>query len=208
MERGRAVDLAPALGYGKVPIRRRCTIPGNRPTLEELFDSHAGELLGYASAILRRRDLAEDALQETFVRAARRWAKLPRDANVRGYLFRIMRNEALRLAKRERRRAQREREYGERQLFEAGCAANANPERTERTERAEAALRELPDEQREVVYLKCVQGLTFRQIAGLLAASQNTVASRYRYGLEKMRIMLEGEPAADRSPDAPARGKT
>jgi RNA polymerase sigma factor (sigma-70 family) len=51
----------------------------------------------------------------------------------------------------------------------------------------EAALRRLPSEQREVLVLKIWGELTFEQIAGQLAISPNTAASRYRYGLAALR---------------------
>jgi RNA polymerase sigma-70 factor (ECF subfamily) len=48
----------------------------------------------------------------------------------------------------------------------------------------------LPAEQREVVHLKLWEGLTFDQIAQLLDIPANTAASRYRYGLDKLRECL------------------
>jgi RNA polymerase sigma-70 factor (ECF subfamily) len=53
-----------------------------------------------------------------------------------------------------------------------------------------AALGELPEEQRAVVHLKLWEGLTFEQIAGALEIPLNTAASRYRYGLDKLRERL------------------
>jgi RNA polymerase sigma-70 factor (ECF subfamily) len=54
----------------------------------------------------------------------------------------------------------------------------------------ERALRELPPEQREVVHLKIFEGMTFQDIANLCDESINTIASRYRYAIEKMRTLL------------------
>lgn len=53
-------------------------------------------------------------------------------------------------------------------------------------------LAELPVEQREVIVLKVWHGCTFEEIGGLLEVSPNTVAGRYRYGLQKMKLKLEG----------------
>ncbi|MBU6410606.1 MAG: sigma-70 family RNA polymerase sigma factor, partial [Verrucomicrobia bacterium] len=62
----------------------------------------------------------------------------------------------------------------------------------EQTFRAElaAALSELPQEQRAVLHLKLWDGLTFEEIAAALEISANTAASRYRYGLDKLRDRL------------------
>jgi RNA polymerase sigma-70 factor (ECF subfamily) len=54
----------------------------------------------------------------------------------------------------------------------------------------ERALRSLPPEQREVVHLKIFEGLTFQEIAKVTDTPANTVASRYRYAIEKVRVAL------------------
>jgi RNA polymerase sigma-70 factor (ECF subfamily) len=59
--------------------------------------------------------------------------------------------------------------------------------------RLKEALAELPEEQREAVLLRLKAGLKFRDIAKLQQTSINTVLSRYRYGLERLRSMLDGE---------------
>jgi len=55
------------------------------------------------------------------------------------------------------------------------------------------ALRELPYEQREVVLLRIYSGMRFRAIAKSQGVSINTVQGRYRYALDKLRSMLDGE---------------
>lgn len=54
-------------------------------------------------------------------------------------------------------------------------------------------LGELPVEQREVIVLKIWHGYTFEEIGELLETSPNTVAGRYRYGLQKIKLQLEGQ---------------
>jgi RNA polymerase sigma-70 factor (ECF subfamily) len=54
----------------------------------------------------------------------------------------------------------------------------------------ERALCQLPPERREVVHLKIFEGMTFQDIADLCDESINTVASRYRYAIEKMRALM------------------
>ena len=53
-------------------------------------------------------------------------------------------------------------------------------------------LAELPVEQREAIVLKIWHRFTFEEIGGLLDISPNTAAGRYRYGLQKIKIQLEG----------------
>jgi len=58
-------------------------------------------------------------------------------------------------------------------------------------EKLQAALARLPQPQREAIVMKIYRQKTFLEISGLLGLSQNTVASRYRYGMEKLRTLLE-----------------
>ncbi len=64
---------------------------------------------------------------------------------------------------------------------------------TEQAQLLARAVAELPEEQREVVLLRLKAGMKFREIAKLQQISINTVLSRYRYGLERLRSMLDGE---------------
>ena len=54
-------------------------------------------------------------------------------------------------------------------------------------------LAHLLDDQKEVIILKVYQDFTFKEIAALCGLSINTVASRYRYGIERLRSWLEGK---------------
>ncbi len=65
------------------------------------------------------------------------------------------------------------------------------PEETPEEREAMRCLTELPVEQREVIVLKIWHGCTFEEIGGLLEVSPNTVAGRYRYGLQKMKLKME-----------------
>jgi RNA polymerase sigma-70 factor (ECF subfamily) len=53
------------------------------------------------------------------------------------------------------------------------------------------ALAQIPDEQREVIVLKYFEELTFREISNVCGVSIGTVTSRYRYGMQKLRKLLE-----------------
>lgn len=144
--------------------------------LEALYDAWAPRLLAYMTTITRDRNRAEDALQNLFVKLATRRPDL---RNPGAYLYRSARNEALSAARR-----RPERPLAGLDLFESG----AGPEETALLS---DALDQLPPEQQEVVILHAVEGLTFRDIAEVLDIPPDTAASRYRYGLEKLRGHLE-----------------
>jgi len=54
-------------------------------------------------------------------------------------------------------------------------------------------IEKLPAEQKEIVFLKVFDGLTFKEIGSACGISANTAASRYRYGLAKLRQAVEGK---------------
>ncbi|MBI4612474.1 MAG: sigma-70 family RNA polymerase sigma factor [Planctomycetes bacterium] len=147
-----------------------------------LYAEHGRGLLLYARSTARDDGLAEDALQEVFGRLLARKGGLAAAGNARAYLYESVRNATLNLLRTRRRARGREEKAGRsRPLF-------TEPEDllAER-EALEAALDQLPEEQREVVVLKVWGDLTFEGIGAALAISPNTAASRYRYGMEKLR---------------------
>ena len=64
---------------------------------------------------------------------------------------------------------------------------------TEQADRLNQAVAQLPDEQREIVLLRLTAGMKFRDIAKSQRISTNTAQGRYRYGLDKLRSLLNGE---------------
>ena len=138
-------------------------------------------------------------MQEVFLRALARsrwWFGL---RNPAGYLYRAARNEALsRLRKRSvRTRAAEELIYSGELL----ASVETSLESAEEAARVNLALLALPVDQREVVVLKVYQNMTFKEIARVTGASQNTAASRYRYALAKLKEILEEEEAVPHGPN-------
>ena len=131
---------------------------------------------------------AEDVVQEAFVRF---WRSRERVAEPVAYLFASVKHCALdahRTRQRQLRREEATARPESEPLFDAPL------EETERRAAIEAALRELPTEQSEVLVMRIWGGLSFPQIAAALDASVNTVSSRYRYALAKLREVLAEEP--------------
>ena len=147
-------------------------------------------MYSYALALLGVSEEAEDAVQDVFVRVCTS-GRVP--DNPRHYLLRSVRNEAFSRLRKRRLRFWRHAEFsGEARLFE-----RPQGRRDEELEEIEAALRGLPLEQREVVLLKTYEGLTFEEIGRLTGVNPNTAASRYRYGIEKLRETLRAKEQAD-----------
>jgi RNA polymerase sigma-70 factor, ECF subfamily len=157
---------------------------------EEIYDRYGEKMYHYLALRLGSAEDAEDVLQETFCRLARysvRWAFV-RDS--KAFVFAVLRNEANRfLARRARRRTERISDAGD---WDRLASVIDDPPDVPAAQLARA-LGELPDEQREVIALKILQDFSFREIASVCEVSINTAASRYRYGIEKLRASLEGK---------------
>jgi RNA polymerase sigma-70 factor (ECF subfamily) len=146
-----------------------------------LYDRLGASLYRYALMILVDPSAAADVVQQVFVALLRGRAPIDSDE---GYLRRSVRNECYSALRRRRREIVSSID-GE--LLEA---ASANDDRIDERIAIEQAMRDLPPEQREVVYLKTFEGMTFHEIALMTGESGNTVASRYRYALDRLRARL------------------
>jgi RNA polymerase sigma-70 factor (ECF subfamily) len=151
---------------------------------ELLWDRYAGDLLALLQAVLCSRQDAEDVLQAVFVKMVRKRRHLAAARCLDAYVHQIARNEATSFLR--QRRRQRPLESDARPWL---LAAEPDDGSREVAEALQAALTRLPPGQREIVVLKTYQDKTFREIAEMLELSLNTVASRYRYGIEKLRAL-------------------
>ena len=148
---------------------------------ERLYEDKAGHLVLYARALGLSFSEAEDVVQETFS-ALLNLEESPEQPE--HYVFRALRNRALNYRRSLWRRVAREVESL--RWFEKSEGESAEEFEAMR------CLSKLPPEQREVIVLKIWSEYTFEQIADLMEISPNTVAGRYRYGLEKLRKCLKG----------------
>jgi len=156
--------------------------------LERLYDDHAGALFAFLLNLTRAKADTRDVLQEIFVKLARQPGLLQGVRNERAFLIRLAHNIAIDTI---RRRGTRDRT---REQFAAEIispfAPASDPDEQNFRGALVRALGDLPPDQRAVVHLKLWEGLTFEQIADTLGIPLNTAASRYRYGLDKLRERL------------------
>jgi len=148
---------------------------------ESLYRAKGTQLLLYGRALGLTHVEAEDVLQETFIALMDRQHPPTRPEH---YCVRAYRNRALNYRRSLWRRITRE--------FESTRWFERSAEETEAERGAMRGLAELPPDQREVIVLKIWHQYTFEEIGELLELSPNTVAGRYRYGLQKLRTCLKG----------------
>ena len=162
---------------------------GSSDALQRIYQKYKDNLLRLAVALSNDVNSAEDAVHEVFLNVAQSPHKLRVDGNLKAYLATCVANRIRNVNKSSRLRVAAN-------LAEAESVAChlARPEHwiieNEQAQVVNIALAELPPEQREVVVLHLQSDMKFRAIAQLQGVSINTVQSRYRYGLDKLRSLL------------------
>jgi RNA polymerase sigma-70 factor (ECF subfamily) len=154
--------------------------------VELMWERYANDLLAFLQSVLCSRHDAEDVLQTVFVRIVRKRHRLAGARRLDSYVYGIARNEASRMLGR-RKRERTAKVANESWLI----VPESRREPADLAEQLQAALARLPQPQREVIVMKIYRQKTFLEISRLLGLSQNTAASRYRYGMEKLRTLLE-----------------
>lgn len=148
--------------------------------MRRLYERHGPALPAYACSLVVDAGIAEDVVQQVFVSLLQGGIAMPEAPAA--YLYRAVRNAALNT----RRNGQRNVPVN----ADAACFVHCggNPEAALALQ---AALTQLPEEQREIVIMRLWSGMTLQEIAEASGASLNTVASRYRYAVERLRERLK-----------------
>ena len=158
------------------------------PDLSRLYDEHAQPLYAFLLNLTRDEAGTRDLLQDIFVKIARDPELLAGVRDERAFLIRLAHNAAIDLMRRRGTRDKTREQFAAESI--SPFAPGASPDEQIFRAALAGALAELPPDQCAVVHLKLWEGLTFEQIADALDIPLNTAASRYRYGLDKLRARL------------------
>jgi RNA polymerase sigma-70 factor (ECF subfamily) len=164
---------------------------GSTDALCRIYEKYEGIMLTVAAGLLDDVNAAQDAVHDVFVAFAQSPERLRLAGSLRSYLTTCVANLArdrLRAGKRQAASSQEVEPQADEQTMPLSRVI-----RDEELKQLAEALATLPYEQREVLVLHLKGDLTFRVIARLQGVSINTVQSRYRYGIDKLRSMLNGE---------------
>ncbi|OHB78655.1 MAG: hypothetical protein A2Z25_20640 [Planctomycetes bacterium RBG_16_55_9] len=165
---------------------------GDLDALRGIYEKYKDDLVTLAAALVTNVGSAEDVVHDVFMSFLESAEKFRLTGSLKGYLATCVANNA-------RNRNKAGRRHTGAALDETIPAAtdSSGPEYSaifgEELRRLSRALSRLPYEQREVLILHSYSGMKFRAIAKQQGVSINTVQGRYRYAMEKMRSMLNGE---------------
>ncbi len=152
--------------------------------VREAYAAHSGELFGFAVRSLGDAGLAEEAVQETFLRAWRAGDRFdPQIGSLRTWLFAILRNVVIDLG---RARAVRP------GVAEGGIEPSVEPlEQALLAWQVEEAMRRIGEDHRHVLVETHYRGRPYAEVAAELGVPEGTVKSRVYYGLRALRVVLE-----------------
>lgn len=165
---------------------------GSRDALCRIYEKYRDDLLRMAAGLLNETSAAEDIVHDVFVAFVRSAGQFQLTGSLRGYLARCVANRVRNL----NRSKQRQQNISLDEI-EPMTSNLKRPEQwiiyDEEFRQLNSAMGQLPYEQKEAVILHIQGRMKFREIAKLQETSVKTTLSRYRYGLNKLRSVLNGE---------------
>jgi RNA polymerase sigma-70 factor (ECF subfamily) len=165
---------------------------GSSDALSRIYEKYKNNLLKITSGLLNDTAAAEDIVHDCFVSLAQSPEKLRLNGNLKSYLATSAANRARNWSS-----AKQRRETVSLNEADPAVSKSKRPEQWiiagERLRQLNDALAQVPYEQREVIILHLQADMKFKAIAESQNVSINTVQSRYRYGLDKLRTILDTE---------------
>lgn len=166
------------------------------PTFDTLLETHSAEIFAYLWRMLggatgEAAD-AEDALQDTFVRAYRAYGRLDGRANHRAWLYKIATNVARTYWRRHKRRMDQARPLQD-DLPDGGASVPDVAEQRELLAAIRQAVEALPYQQRAALILHNYQGLSYPAIAATLQCTEEAARANVYQALKKLRAQFAQE---------------
>lgn len=174
---------------------------GDVRAFEVLLTRHRKPVFNFILRFVGSRELAEDLLQETFLRVIKGAARYERKAKFTTWLYTIARNLCVDQSRRAKHRKAQSLDAPMSKSGESGTLLDVVPGTNMPSDRVAVskelhgkihqALENLSEEQREVFLMREFLDMPFKQIADVVGVPENTVKSRMRYALEKLRLELD-----------------
>jgi len=164
---------------------------GSREALCRIYEKYKDDLLILAIALLNEKSAAEDVLHDVFISFVQNVRSFKLNGSLKSYFATCVANRA--------RNKNREKQAQNVGLDEARAVSSDSNEPgesiicNEELQQLRRAMAQLPYPQRAVIMLHMQAGMRFKAIANSQGISVNTVKSRYRYGIDKLRLILSRE---------------
>jgi len=164
---------------------------------EAIARQYSGMLYRHIQRMVGNREDAQDILQDVLLLIFRKLHTFRGDASMKTWVFRIASNRAIDFIRQSRRRPT--------EALDEKLSVNDSPlaftQRQAQIDALDHALEQLPTEQRQIVILKEINGLTFREIAEIVQIPENTAKTRMYTSLRKLRNILTGDQNLETGPE-------
>ena len=165
---------------------------GSRDAFRAIYEKYAGDMLTLAGNLLDDKVGAEDIVQDVFIKLVESVGTFRLTGSLKSYLATCVANRSRDCIRRRIRQRTAVAKQAEKTPAETKSTVRLAI-CSEQLRKLSVAMTELPYEQREAIALRIHGSLRFHKIAELQNVSTKTVQSRYRYGLDKLRSILNGE---------------
>lgn len=165
---------------------------GSREALRRIYDKYHSPMLKIVVVLTSNIDTAEDIVQEVFMNFVRSSKRIEIRGSLKNYLITSVVN-GVRNLRRSRNRHKTETLEETEQIVSLEKHPDQWSILSEQLEHLSIAMANLPDKQKEVITLRMETDLPLRKIAQLQNTSISTINARYRYGIEKLKSLLNSE---------------
>jgi RNA polymerase sigma-70 factor (ECF subfamily) len=167
---------------------------GDKDAFDDIFDRYGGLMLRTAYSIVKDRDIAEDAVQNTLIQAWRHLPSLREPGALRSWLMRIIVNQCISFKRRLARSTRFLQEaFAEQEMEQASQVADYAEGRLERDWDLARAIEELPVKQRIAIALHYYQGMTLPEMSHALQTPENTLKKRIQAALSNLRRVMRSQ---------------
>jgi len=172
-------------------------INGDHNSIEVLINRHKNRVFSYILLVVKKQDLAEDIFQETFIKVIRslKLGRYTENGKFVSWVLRISHNLIIDHFRREKLNGTISNDSCEVDIFNSQRFSDENVEdqmvMNQILFEVKELVRELPEDQQQVIYLRHYQGMSFKEIAELTDVSINTALGRMRYALINLRKLID-----------------
>jgi RNA polymerase sigma factor (sigma-70 family) len=174
-------------------------ISGNEKALEQLINRHKGKIFAHIYNIVKNADLADDVFQETFIKAIDylKTGKYNEEGKFSPWVMRIAHNLSIDYIRKRKKSMIQETVFQDFDLMNLLSVSTPSREdqiiEDQMRSKLNQLMGQLPDDQKDIVYLRHYAGLSFKEIAEEKNISINTALGRMRYALINLRKLIKDQ---------------